>query len=267
MKRAFGFTLVELLVVIAIISILAGIVIPNVPKYINKARATRAYAEIKGIDLALTKMLTDAGRSDFKSGFFNDATWPAPVGAGQAAVREQAELYSTVFYILLRKGKYADADTGWPGGIQINEEVRRKLGDTYMELGNDPWGNLYQFYAGPFSPIAGDPYYISNTGRVLSPFRIYQVTSTVPGGITEDTLTVQDVIDPDDDAATPMDLGYPAPRKATQFVWSTGKNKQSNQEFNQGYAGPAGDVELDFIGGGDDINNWDNETSWLTFYN
>lgn len=136
MKRAFGFTLVELLVVIAIISILAGIVIPNAPKYINKARATRAYAEIKGIDLALTKMLTDAGRSDFKSGFFNDATWPAPVGAGQAAVREQAE-FVVQHGVLHPEGKYADADTGWPGGIQINEEVRRKLGDTYMELGND----------------------------------------------------------------------------------------------------------------------------------
>ncbi|HRI89097.1 MAG TPA: prepilin-type N-terminal cleavage/methylation domain-containing protein, partial [Candidatus Hydrogenedentes bacterium] len=66
MKSKLGFTLVELLVVIAIIAILAGIVIPNVPKYINKARATRAQAEIKGIDLALTKMLTDVGRTDFK---------------------------------------------------------------------------------------------------------------------------------------------------------------------------------------------------------
>lgn len=266
MKRAYGFTLVELLVVIAIISILAGIVIPNVPKYINKARATRAFAEIKGIDLALTKMLTDAGRSDFKNGFFNDATWPASAGTGQAAVREQTDIYSTVFYVLLRKGKYADADPSWPAGVQINEEVRRKLGDTYMELGNDPWGSLYQFYAGPFAPAPGDTYYVQ-AGRVLTPFRIQQVTSTVPGGILADALTVQDVVDPDDPAATPIDMGYPAPRKATQFVWSMGKNRASNQEFNQGYAGPAGDVELDFIGGGDDINNWDNEQSWLTFYN
>lgn len=270
MKRAYGFTLVELLVVIAIISILAGIVIPNVPKYINKARAVRAFSEVKGIDLALTKMLTDAGRSDFKSGFFVDASWPAPdttgpLTPGQNAVRNQAEIYSTVFYILLRRGKYADADNDWPPGIQINEEVRRKLGDNYMDLGNDPWGNLYQFYAGPFTPIA-DQYYV-DAGRVLSPFRIYQVTSTVPGGITEDALSVLNVVDPDDDAGTAMTLGYPAPRKATQFVWSTGKNKTSNQEFNQGYAGPAGDFELDFIGGGDDINNWDNEQSWMTFYN
>lgn len=267
MKRAYGFTLVELLVVIAIISILAGIVIPNVPKYINKARAVRAYSEVKSIDLALTKMLTDAGRSDFKSGFFDDSTWPVPSGTGQDAVREQAEVYTTVFYILLRKGKYADADPGWPAGVRINEEVRLKLGSDYMPLGNDPWGDLYQFYAGPFTPpTPGDTYYVQSN-RVLTPFRIFQVTSTVPGGIVADALTVQDVVDPDDDAGTQMDLGYPAPRKATQFVWSLGKNRASNQEFNQGYAGPAGDVELDFIGGGDDINNWDGEQSWLTFYN
>ena len=89
MKSKSGFTLIELLVVIAIIAILAGIVIPNVPKYINKARATRAYAEIKGVDLALTKMLTDANRSDFKSGFFD--AWP------YATLDESLDTYRTVF--------------------------------------------------------------------------------------------------------------------------------------------------------------------------
>jgi len=271
MKRSYGFTLVELLVVIAIISILAGIVIPNVPKFINKARATRAHAEIKGIDLALTKMLTDAGRSDFRSGFFS--VWPASSGPPinesdpQLAVAAQANLYSTVFYVLLRKGKYAPDDPSWPGAVQLDPEVQRKLGDQYMDIGNDPWGALYHFYAGPFSPaVDNDGYYVAG-GRVLVPFRSYQITDNVPGGIQPDALTLSNVDDPDSDTVETLVLGYPAPRKSTHFVWSNGKNRRSNQEFDEGYAGNPADVGMDFIGGGDDINSWDGDQSWMTFYN
>ncbi len=274
MKRNDGFTLIELLVVIAIISILAGIVIPNVPKYINKARATRAYAEIKGVDLALTKMLTDAGRSDFKSGFFD--CWPGDVEdcglwsqTGKEYVNDQIDLYHTVFYLLLRKGKYADSDLDWPGDVVLNEEVRRKLGDSYMDLGRDPWGDLYNFYGGPYTPKHNDDYYIGDGGKILVPFRTYQVTNSVPGGISADEIT-KTVLDPDSDPNSPgssFDVGYPAPRKSTQFVWSNGKNRRSNQEFNDGYYGPATEVGLDFMGGGDDINNWDGDQSWIGFYN
>ena len=65
LKKARGFTLVELLVVIAIIGILAGIVVPNVTRWIRKARVTEAVAEIKNMDTALRGMLTDARITNF----------------------------------------------------------------------------------------------------------------------------------------------------------------------------------------------------------
>lgn len=55
-----GFTLVELLVVMAIIAILASIVVPNVINYLKRAKATRARADIAGIESGLVKMLTDS---------------------------------------------------------------------------------------------------------------------------------------------------------------------------------------------------------------
>lgn len=259
MKRSYGFTLVELLVVIAIISILAGIVIPNVPKYINKARATRAYAEVKGIDLALTKMLTDAGRSDFQSGFFD--AWPAET------LTAALDTYRTTFYLLLRKGKYAPTDPGWNGNVVLNEEVQRRLGDSYMDLGKDPWGNLYNIVPGPFNY----PEFINPGDPPRVQFRIYQVDLSVPGNANYDSSWnpggIRSVVDPDNPAGGQFEVGFPASRKQVAYVWSDGKNRRSNQQFDQGYAGDPAEVGLDFIGGGDDINNWDGDATWQGFYN
>ncbi len=59
-KRA-GFTLIELLVVIGIIVLLAGIVMPNFMKYIDKAKKVRTRADIHSIENALAMYQTDWG--------------------------------------------------------------------------------------------------------------------------------------------------------------------------------------------------------------
>ncbi len=61
MKKRSGFTLIELLVVIGIIVLLAGIVMPNFMKYMDKAKKVRARADIHSIENALAMYQTDWG--------------------------------------------------------------------------------------------------------------------------------------------------------------------------------------------------------------
>ena len=56
-----GFTLIELLVVIGIIVLLAGIVMPNFMKQIDKAKKTRARADIHSVENALAMYQVDFG--------------------------------------------------------------------------------------------------------------------------------------------------------------------------------------------------------------
>lgn len=246
MKRQHGFTLVELLVVIAIISILAALVVPRIAAALERAKATRAQAEIRNAELALTKMLTDAGRKDFRSGFFLNYAWPADPFAATA-------VYQNVFYVLLRQGRNAETDADWPGGLQLHPEVQKKLAVNYMDLGQDQWDELYWFFPGPWR--SSEPI----------PFRLYQPATNVPGGPRRDAGTL--------DAATqgvdPSDLdgyyGYPAPKNKEIYIWSAGGDAIDNQYWvtNGGYDA----LEPYYYGGGDDINNWDDEAGWIRFYN
>ena len=61
MRKRTGFTLIELLVVIGIIVLLAGIVMPNFMKQIDKAKKTRARADIHSVENALAMYQTDWG--------------------------------------------------------------------------------------------------------------------------------------------------------------------------------------------------------------
>jgi len=251
MNRKQGFTLVELLVVIAIITILAGIVVPRVTDAIGRARMARAVSEIKGADLAITKMLADAEKSSVDK-LFNEIDGRPGVNplavAALNSPKETAEFYSDVFYELLRRGKDADLSRE---GLVLQNVVRRKMGTSYMEIGPDPWGtHPYFFYAGP---LKTNEFYDDRPTIEPSPFRCYRtIDPEVPYVYDATAKEAEDEIlrgNPPVDNA----LGYPAPKDLTVYIWSYGADEQMNQ-WIQGQ------------GGGDDVNNWDSQAGWSAFY-
>lgn len=303
MNRKRGFTLVELLVVLAIISILATIVVPNVARYLRRAQATRALAEINSMETAFTKMITDADRSELgqllnPSGVANTLVnlYSAPGGGPLGSVPVTADqfqtavnLYSRVFYALLRDGRgildgTVDPELGVAYRDVVDVNAVRRLGLGYLEeLAFDPWENLYNIFPGPWPARDYLPV----------PFRTFtQVTagnSTLPGrssSLTGDRLTVTYE---DPDTLDTFQAGFPAPRTKQVFIWSAGLNTVSGQAMYNCTAYPPlvpnasaadnypdtsigamynlGLQEAELVPGGDDINNWDPARTWERFYN
>lgn len=294
-----GFTLVELLVVMAIIAILASIVVPNVINYLKRAKATRARADIAGIESGLVKMLTDSGRTNL--GQLLDSTYvpgeksvPTAIGVlpGQsltpAGFQAAQQIYANIFYALLRDGRGAGTlQEPVPGAVDgstyaelLNSNIVRKLSTSYIEIGFDPWGSLFNIYPGPWP---------ANNGP--TPFRKYSAESAsnskgerLPGrGDSTDGLTCGDTdaevnttLFFDQDAQENLVIGYPAPRDKVAFIWSNGENLFSGQgiynpagydpDNSQNYYDLTNNQDGLQLGGGDDVNNWDNGQSWGRFY-
>ncbi len=290
MRKKHGFTLVELLVVMAIISILAAIAIPNVQKWIRKGRAVRAQAEISNIELAITKLLSDAGRSSLKDIISTSAIETAVGGTEMKdwtadQFEDAIAEYTFATYAILRKGRAVLGDVALEP--YYNADVVRNLGTSYMsELSFDPWGNLYNIYPGPWR---------ASDGPV--PFRIYSppedAAEVLPGdtvlGASEDVFTLgvtslgdnfpSGLIDPETSVTLPS-IGAPAPRETDVFIWSNGENLISGQarydgdlyhdtgyDFMTGTGHYDQGQEPELMGGGDDINNWDRGQTFMKFYN
>lgn len=302
-----GFTLVELLVVIAIIGILAGIVLPNVTKFIEQSKVTRAVADIQSIETAVTGMLSDTQRSDFTNWFLADtlltdaevvpaatvvsttlvdvqtdfdtlltasAGNPYPLSSTNRAVladhaKALEDFYTNVMYQLIRQGKNAEIRG------KLQPEIRQKLGNSYItDLGLDPWGQQYRFWLGPMRgkpqmfrsyrlpedvDVDRDDFPLDDAYR-FDQFTRDKENEDVPGQQPADYEALLALTENGTEVEYAF-YGAPASKDLSIYVYSRGKNNLVDANaILQPAIGSAGDYA--FYGGGDDINNWDNEQGW-----
>ncbi len=298
MKGKRGFTLVELLVVMAIIAILASIVVPNVVRYISRARLTRAVSEVNGMQLSLTAILTDAGRGNLTQLFEKNKVteagfWPTTTDNPNLFNPEMFEnaldLYTRLTYDLIRMGRDCmRSSAGSDVQAFMQHDLLAKLGTNYMDVGLDPWGQVYRIWPGPwrFSTVG-----LVSPKRWPIPFRIFSVEASsgsgasnfavkkdeymLRGGVREDLI--EDVFAGiiEDYETWPSRVGLPAEANKPFYIWSYGNNNMNSQMLYRGvYAEDPLDADNGWynvdedgsIGGGDDINNWDSGTSWQRFY-
>ncbi|AGG05790.1 general secretion family protein [Dehalococcoides mccartyi] len=67
-KRESGFTLIEILVVVAILGALAGVVIPNVVKFMHEGKVESANTELANVRLAVLSAMVDVKTNTLNDG-------------------------------------------------------------------------------------------------------------------------------------------------------------------------------------------------------
>ncbi len=275
-------------VLAALVAVGAAIVVPNVSSINYNTRVTRTLGSIESMELAMVKLLADADCSSLTH-LFDSAAVCSYLGCAPdrswrltAVQFERAkELYTAVGYAFLRTGRgVLDAPEVEVGGEVLdlsrflNREVIARIGVSYLDgLGDDPWGEPYRIFPGPWP---------SDLARPI-PFRtyLYEFGYDLPGSrkppvdahiVDTDGFEAFEIFrSPGEDSEK---IGFPAPHGKAAFIWSKGKNRRDNQMTSHlSYEGLspaelyASEDDPEYWGGGDDVNNWDNGRSWMRFYN
>ena len=213
-----------------------------------------ALSEVRHADLACAKMLIDADCRSFFA-FFNDLD-PLLEAHGT-----YARLWNAAIPELLRHGKDAK--------LNLKPEVRRKIDASYLDLGEDPWGKPYQFFAGPLT--------VENCGTAAAAYYFRSYRSAAGGSYTDrngqqqseyyyDAHAAADAATEQRSAPNADGLpGYPAPTDLPLYIWSMGMDGKSCQRVGLDLSpknvnvGPSRDS-------GDDVNSWDPWSGWCSFY-
>lgn len=249
------------LIVVLVVLFIVVYVLP-IPREHPRSDSVNALSDVKNAETAFTGMLSDAQVGSF-SDFFEPEAFATvhsrvmeahSLDAFEAAVR----MYSNAFYGLLQDGKNVNlggADTDGMHDV-LRMDVVQKLGTNYMEIDDDPWGNTYRIFAGPWPSTLGPP--------------VLRIRSLVDKDASHEH---------EPDALTGAlgngeKQGYPAPNDLPIYIWSLGQNGLPDHAiFDPSGAYPAppqrhyrADAEPEYIGGGDDINNWDTGQSWIELY-
>lgn len=183
--------------------VLAALTLPNILRAWEMSRTRTARLEMEAIHTQCIRILSDAGISDFT---------PLIEPRLENETPQQAiDRHTAFFYQLFVKGRTVHGPE--PTGAYA------RLSQHYMDLGNDPWGNRYRFYAGhaeELIPEAGDR-------------PVFHDYPTGQGG--------------------PRHRATQTPRPdAFLYIFSLGKNQQNDQPYtNNLQPKPTGDDLLEWL--------------------
>lgn len=245
----------------------------------GRGKLEKALSDIIQCETACANILLDAECENLNQ-LFDPVGVAKYVGYNPQTDKEMSDeqfgsavhLYTVTMYFLLRTGHKTlgkEWSEEWSENeyepIVLNEIVRAefvsKLADGYIkDCGKDPWGNLYNFWIGPWSKERPIPFRIY---KPKSSFGLFQSSQEL--AIDELTLNVngkKDVLDEWTDSYEPM--GFPAPSDKIIYIWSNGSNLISDQAIslkNPDSSSIAESIPIGF--GADDINNWDEGKGYM----
>jgi hypothetical protein len=225
----------------------------NVPKNIEK------------IEIALERLRADSRCDDmrklFDANVFARRCEELAVRSNLNAFEASTKIYTVTATALLRHGSHAAealsaSDQTKDLAEVLNKDALVLLSEKYLDVKSDLWGTPFHFFVGPWP---------EHWGPIV--FRTYQDEGE---GATPDVLTV----DWSRDGGTVRRLGFPPSLSAVVYVWSYGSNRISDQacfDPSGKYEPPSSrhyrpGASVDYMGGGDDINNWDKSESSYVLY-